>query len=79
MSGLSLKLAAPLRRSGALPTFMPMILATVKMITPDSADALSNTRICDALCVMSTSSVVWTDSLKTYTCTCVELICWLRP
>ena len=63
MRGLSLKLAAPLRRSGALPKFMPMMLATVKMITPESADALSKTRICNAFCEMSISPAFWIDSL----------------
>ena len=46
MRGLSLKLALPLRRSGAVPRFMPMMLATVKMMTPESADAFNSTRIC---------------------------------
>jgi len=46
MRGLSSKLAIPDRRSGAVPTFMPMMFAIVKMRTPDSADAFSSTRIC---------------------------------
>ena len=46
MRGSLLKLAVPCKRSGAEPTFMPMMLATVKMMTPESADAFSSTRIC---------------------------------
>ena len=36
----------PDRRSGASPRFMPIMLATVKMKTPHSADPFSSTRIC---------------------------------
>lgn len=36
----------PDRRSGASPRFTPIMLATLKMKTPHSADPFSSTRIC---------------------------------